>query len=98
MSTPTYRTPRLARLIQPASPQGASSSEVAPSFSSSRGNSARNTAVASISEPSPEADAAAPQKVGIVDPLEALLQTQTSKGFPVRKIANARERAGDRNR
>ena len=46
MSTPTYRTPRSARLIQPASPQGASSSEVTPSLSRSRGNSARSTAVA----------------------------------------------------
>ena len=63
MSTPTYRTPRLAALIQPASPQGASSNEVTPSFWSSRDNSARSTAVASSSEPSPEVDAAAPHKL-----------------------------------
>ena len=53
----------IAALIQPASPQGASSSDVTSSFSNSRGNSARSAAVASISEPSPEVDAAAPHKL-----------------------------------
>ena len=50
-------------LIQPASPQGASSNEVTPSFWKSRGNSARNTAVASSSEPRPEVDAGAPHRL-----------------------------------
>jgi hypothetical protein len=63
ISTPTYCTPGFAAFIQPASPQGASSSELTCSLANSRGSSARSTAVASISEPRPETDSAAPHRL-----------------------------------